>query len=262
MSEEAMSAVIYALHIGDHQYRYVGYTTKSAAERLEGHKYEARKGSTNPVHRWIRKNYGYVCTHVLEEIAGSRQDILTAEMKWIAILDTLKNGLNCTAGGGGMLGFTHAPESIEQIRKSCSGRVVSEETLRRQSKSQLGRVFSDETRQKMRDAWEIRRLTPVSDETRQKMSESFKGRVKSEETCKKLSEAHKGKRKSSKHVANMKASHNKRFICNDCGHESTANNLGYHQSMQGHRGRTPAGEIAPAPRLLKNEKTELARSKQ
>ena len=44
------------------------------------------------------------------------------------------------------------------------------------NKNKIG-VCSDETKKKMRDAWIIRRLTPVSEETRKKLSEVGMGRI-------------------------------------------------------------------------------------
>jgi len=46
---------IYALHAGDHVYRYVGATTKNSQNRLYEHIYRARIGHMAPVYQWMRE---------------------------------------------------------------------------------------------------------------------------------------------------------------------------------------------------------------
>ncbi|AKJ72595.1 hypothetical protein PP301_gp057 [Gordonia phage GMA2] len=81
--------IIYALHLGDYDYQYVGATTIDYRERLRLHKYKAKSGSQSRVHAWIRANHCQVHIQILEEHARACD-----EEKWIAILDTHMNGLN------------------------------------------------------------------------------------------------------------------------------------------------------------------------
>ncbi|QBZ72775.1 G-I-Y Y-I-G endonuclease [Gordonia phage GodonK] len=231
-----MKAVVYALHSGDYRFRYVGYTTKTADRRRKEHMYAAYE-SNDPVHRWIRKNKWVVSVVVLEEIDGSIDDIFATERKWIAVLDTYRNGLNCTEGGGGMLGFTHSEKTRRKIGEASAATPRTEVWRSRIAASHAGLKHSEKSREKMRLAWERRRLVPMSEETKRRISEGTKGRVKSIEERQKLSAAHKGKSKSPEHVANLMRSRNKRWKCAECTLESTANNLGYHQSKSGHKGR-------------------------
>lgn len=46
---------VYALHAGDHVYRYVGSTRINALNRLWQHRYRARSGHNAAVYRWIRE---------------------------------------------------------------------------------------------------------------------------------------------------------------------------------------------------------------
>ena len=96
-------------------------------------------------------------------------------------------------------------EHKRKIGEKSKGRIYSEEVKKKHSEAQKnlmsneeyrknvadknrGQTRSDETKKKISDAWEKRKLTPVSEETRKKMSESLKGRVFSEEHKRKLKE--------------------------------------------------------------------------
>lgn len=46
---------VYALHLGDHRYRYVGSTTKNSDNRLYEHIYRANSGHPSPVYAWMRE---------------------------------------------------------------------------------------------------------------------------------------------------------------------------------------------------------------
>ena len=90
-------------------------------------------------------------------------------------------------------------ETREKLRKASLGRVngpPSEETKQKLRESQLGKSVSTETRQKMREAWERRRLSgikssrnPLSNETKQKIRETLSGRKLPEETKQKIRDA-------------------------------------------------------------------------
>lgn len=106
-------------------------------------------------------------------------------------------------------GYIHSEETKKKIGNSNKGKIVSEETRQKMSNSKIGTVLSpfteehkrkigeahkgkivseetrkkiserasnisEETRQKMRNAWKKRRLTPVSEETKEKYQKEQK----------------------------------------------------------------------------------------
>lgn len=84
------------------------------------------------------------------------------EKFWIAKLDTIKNGLNCTIGGDGvMVGFKHSAE--ERAAKSARqrGKPHSAEHNRRVSAALMGHHVSENTLSKLRANAESRRGTKV-----------------------------------------------------------------------------------------------------
>lgn len=54
---EVMTAagIVYGLHNGDHIYRYIGHTKRSAQQRMYSHRSKARAGSKYPVYEWMRE---------------------------------------------------------------------------------------------------------------------------------------------------------------------------------------------------------------
>jgi hypothetical protein len=84
--------------------------------------------------------------------------------------------------------------------EGMSGHIQSEEHKRKVAIANTGRRHLDETRRKMRDSWEVRKLTPFSEETRQRMSQSKKGKTFTEDHKQNLSAALKGKPKSKEHI--------------------------------------------------------------
>lgn len=96
----------------------------------------------------------------------------------------------------------HSEESRQRRRKAMTGRIVSDETRRKQSEAakgntrKLGMTHSDETRHKISEGlkgnqiWLGRKHTEAS---KQKNRETHIGHKPSDETRKKMSEAHKGK---------------------------------------------------------------------
>lgn len=144
--------VIYALHIGDRQYRYVGLTTLGPDARLAQHRKSARQGRLDwPIYRWMRKHGPDVVEVTVLEVVGRPQELDAREVFWIAELT--QQGcdlLNCTAGGGGM------------------------------------RVISDEVRAKL-GHWRGRRYTAEERAARAGVNASFFGRTHTAETRAKMS---------------------------------------------------------------------------
>lgn len=185
------------MHSGDYQYRYVGLTTFDIESRFGGHKRLALKGSLTPVHVWMREYGKRVRIDVLEEITTNHDDLLRAEMKWIAVLDTFHSGLNCNAGGNTRYNLNPGPrrcftdEHKARISEALKNRKFSVEHRKKISDYAKNRITNEETRKKVSDTLKGR---VFSDEHRRKLSESGKNRVVSQETRDKISQSNRGRK--------------------------------------------------------------------
>lgn len=102
--------VIYGLHNGDGEIRYVGKTLAKLTDRLRQH----RHARTNyPVNRWIRKTPVIHAT-VLEKVPPDG-DWRACERAWIAALEPTGRLLNLLAGGEGAHLVSFTPERRERI---------------------------------------------------------------------------------------------------------------------------------------------------
>ena len=112
------------------------------------------------------------------------QEILDKkETAWIKHFNSVDRGYNLRAGGS-------------------RGR-HSNETKSKMSTSAMGRKLSDETKQKLVDAWTIRRTKPISLSTRQKISIANTGQTRTTQTKRKISESLNGKSKTDTHRKNL-----------------------------------------------------------
>ena len=84
--------------------------------------------------------------------------------------------LNRTDGGEGVTGHIHSEETKQKISRANIGKVISEESKRKQALSMTGHIHSEETKQKMR-------MRTHSEENKQKMSVAQIGRVLLKQTC-------------------------------------------------------------------------------
>lgn len=75
------------------------------------------------------------------------------EIAYIAQYDSFRNGYNCTAGGGGIIGYHHTAEAKEKIGKALRGRTLSLEVRQKMSQWQIGRKFTDEHKKALSLAW-------------------------------------------------------------------------------------------------------------
>jgi len=130
-----------------------------------------------------------------------------------------------------LIGLTE--ETKKKIGKSNKGKTLGKkhsiEHIKNVADANRGKkhvAMSNETKQKIKNSWVNRKLTPFSKETRKKMSEShkgqklskekkqkftFKGRKHSKESIEKMSKSQKGKKVSEKTKIKMSNSQKKRF---------------------------------------------------
>lgn len=100
--------------------RYVGKTSKGAANRLKTHASESRNLKNNlPKSRWIRKHgEGHIKTVELQT-ASEEWELEELERGWIQRLGTFgtPRGLNLTEGGEGVSGYTFSAAARERFRE-------------------------------------------------------------------------------------------------------------------------------------------------
>lgn len=114
-------------------------------------------------------------------------------------------------------GKKHSSESIEKMRKSHKGKVITEEHRNKISQTMKGRLspnkgnkYSEESRMKLSNAFKGKTLTK---EHKDAVSNALKGRIISEETRKKMSESAKNRctpawRLAASHRAKLQRSRN------------------------------------------------------
>lgn len=127
MSDEVAPDVVgrvYGIRLtGSTEYRYVGMTEYTAARRLAQHRANARRGRRTPFYDWLRKYEGDVVVVELELVLTTRQDLGSAEVRWIADLRASGHRLlNLTDGGLGPSGVVWSDEQREAARVRSTGR--------------------------------------------------------------------------------------------------------------------------------------------
>lgn len=162
--EEKHAGVVYGLHLGDYEYRYIGKSVNHR-KRFRDHKSDALLGGGYAVHRWIRKHGDAVQMTILETFTpedihyiDEREIFHIAQARWF-----FKDNLNLTDGGDGQMGrpcsdatraklsaartgTKRSPETNALIIAALTGRVTSPETRAKQSASNTGKIRSAETR--------------------------------------------------------------------------------------------------------------------
>lgn len=127
---------------------YIGITGKGLDKRRKQHiKTANSKLSKNlKFHRAILK-YGSdsISWEILEKV-NSFEKAKDREMFYIAQFDSLYNGYNMTAGGGGAKSFKHSEEAKAKISIKSKNQVTSDEKRRKISELQKGRVVSEKNR--------------------------------------------------------------------------------------------------------------------
>lgn len=153
---------------------YIGATTRTLNERINGHLSDTRKGSPCAIHEAIRK-YGIenFSIETLEDNIEDADMLMKAEIFYIKMYESHgSKGYNLTDGGKGASGHTVTPElrkRLSDLNKGQGlGRKLSEETKKKLSigkmgnKSWLGKKLSPESIAKRT---ETRRLNRLNKET-------------------------------------------------------------------------------------------------
>ena len=115
---------------------YIGYTSKTADQRLIEHLHEAQDNVKYNSHfkRAIRKHGNHVWSVEVIDWVMNVLEAKTKEQQWIDILDTVKNGYNSTRGGDGANGYQWTDEqrtiaSINTYERTEEHRIKQREVL-------------------------------------------------------------------------------------------------------------------------------------
>ena len=168
-----MSSYIYKITNIENNKIYIGQTRKSIKERWKNHIADSKRADYK-FSRAIKK-YGIFCwkIDILEKLENI--ELLNEREKyWISLYNSVKEGYNSTYGGNQLVEYS--TEILDKIKKSSTGRIMSEDTKKKISLAKTGMKYG-----------------PHSEETKRKMSEIAKGRIFSEEHKRKIGEKHKGK---------------------------------------------------------------------
>lgn len=165
-------AYVYWIHLPEHTDMttegYVGITTKSVETRFKHHIQNAKREYRLPIHKALVDNDNCVVTTLL---IGSVEYCRLIERE---LRPQPYTGWNTSIGGDmGRLGIKHTEESRKKMRDAALGKIVSEETRKKQSLIRKGkpRVLSPEM-------WAVVRYKASqqkhSEETRKKLSDNAK----------------------------------------------------------------------------------------
>lgn len=111
--------------------RYVGQTMNGMKSRFRDHLRTAIKPSTTrdklkglPVYRWMHKHGPENIRAILLDTGEVPSDLDALERFWIEKLDTFKGvtGLNLSAGGIGLQGYSHTEESKAKMKRNFESR--------------------------------------------------------------------------------------------------------------------------------------------
>lgn len=163
-----MSAGIYTITNSLNGKVYVG-SSANVEQRWRQHRSDLRLGRhKNPALQSAWSKYGSEAfAFRLVEIVESEPDLVSREQHFIDTLMAAVTGYNlCKVAGRERAGVLHAPESIEKMRASHRGKVISESHRAALASAFKGRQFSVETRQKISQAKTGSRRPPASDEAR------------------------------------------------------------------------------------------------
>ena len=159
---------------------YIGKTTKSLNDRLQGHINSADKGNNFKLSRAIRK-YGKE-NFIIEpiDVADTRNELNEKEIYYIKKYNSLEDGYNMTIGGEG--GNTYIDKSDEEM-KAISEKISA---ALHKNNGNRGQLVGP------KNSMYGKHHTP---EAKEKMSKALKGKKFSKEHNKKISEYYRGRKK-------------------------------------------------------------------
>lgn len=190
--------------------RYIGSTSCSLRKRWENHKRTLRNNSHENVilqRAWNKYGENAFLFEVIK--LTDRIEAVAYEQSYIDFYKSADRnfGYNICELAASPLGTKRSAESIEKMRKSATGRVMSAETRlklsisskkmpaesrARTTAANIGRVCTEKTREKISAAQRGKPRKSHSAEARQKISDALKGRVISDETRARISVSRKG----------------------------------------------------------------------
>ena len=121
---------------------YVGITNQGARTRYLHHMYEARSGSSFPIHRAILKYGENNFKQEVLEVCENYELLKEREKYWIKETNSYnrKCGYNLTTGGDGTFGRTHSDATKEKIRQKALGRKRSKDSIERGRAKLIGKI--------------------------------------------------------------------------------------------------------------------------
>lgn len=134
------AGVIYGLHNGDRDFRYIGKTIQTARKRFIAHRKDANSGKARPVCRWMRKHgIDNIQMEIIETF--TKEDVHLIDEREIfhianARATSIRKNLNVTDGGdGGMW----SAEAKARLSLSRTGKPCLEETKKKIGDANRGR---------------------------------------------------------------------------------------------------------------------------
>jgi len=106
--------------------RYIGQTTQRLHKRMAGHHYTAVHSTRSYKSVNAFRKYGIENFKSEILVVCSDEQLDDYEKKCIDLYDTMNNGLNCTAGGGGIRGLRHTEATRKRMSESKTGVKLSE----------------------------------------------------------------------------------------------------------------------------------------
>lgn len=166
-----MAAIIYRLTNTVNQKTYIGLTIKTLDARWRTHRNSASAGSSQYIHKAIRK-YGadFFLREVLEETTV--EAMRERETEWIAKLNP---EYNMTKGGDGCIGYKHSEETRKLLKEKRNKRPPApNETRAKMSAARRGKPMPAGTGEKISAAQRGVPKPKPSEETRAKRSATMK----------------------------------------------------------------------------------------